>query len=259
MSIWTRLASIAHTLFAPTSNISSSGAMALARCGNMKPAKSHTAGKAIMRADAVCGPDPGDVSFTAAIVGLGAKLAKADGLVTEDEVETFSRVFRAAPEDQDSVRRVFNLARQTVRGYESYAKQIARRYGDRPCLLEGILDGLFQIALADKIMTLEELEYLKSVSDAFGFSDDDFRRIQATHMGSEKDDPYIVLGLTHDADYDEVRKTYRQLMMDHHPDRIVATKKASDDYEAVAHEKAAAITSAFARIRAERGILISPD
>ncbi len=259
MSIWKRLASIAHTLFAPNSDSAGSGAVALARCGSGQSVAQGGTGRAIMRADAACGPDPGDVSFTAAIVGLGAKLAKADGQVTEDEVEMFSRVFRAAPEDQDSVRRVFNLARQTVRGYEAYARQIARRYGDRPCLLEGILDGLFQIALADKIMTLDELEYLKSVSDAFGFSDDDFRRIQATHMGTEKDDPYRVLGIAHDADYDEVRKTYRQLMMDHHPDRIVATKKASDDYVAVAHEKAAAITSAFARIRAERGILISPD
>lgn len=259
MSIWTRLASIAHTLFAPAPDVIDSRAGLVVRRSQPAQPCHQSSERAIIRADAVCGPDPGDVSFTAAIVGLGAKLAKADGQVTEDEVEMFSRVFRAAPEDQDSVRRVFNLARQTVRGYESYAKQIARRYGDRPCLLEGILDGLFQIALADKIMTLDELEYLKSVSDAFGFNDDDFRRIQATHMGSDKDDPYAVLGLPHDAQYDEVRRTYRQLMMDHHPDRIVATKKASDDYEAVAHEKAAAITSAFARIRAERGILISPD
>lgn len=259
MSIWARLASIAHTLFAPTPEVSSGGSNMLARQPSKRDLGCGKTGNAIIRADASCGPDPGDVSFTAAIVGLGAKLAKADGLVTEDEVDMFSRVFRAAPEDQASVRRVFNLARQTVRGYEAYARQIARRYGDRPCLLEGILDGLFQIALADKIMTLDELEYLKSVSDAFGFSDDDFRRIQATHMGTDRDDPYAVLGLPHDAEYDEVRRTYRQLMMDHHPDRIVATKKASDDYEAVAHEKAAAITSAFARIRAERGILISPD
>ncbi|MFC7291941.1 TerB family tellurite resistance protein [Hirschia litorea] len=259
MSIWTRLANIAHTLFAPVTDVPDSGSTAMARVPNSKYDVRSGCGREIMPADASCGPDPGDVSFTAAIVGLGAKLAKADGLVTEDEVEMFSRVFRAAPEDQDSVRRVFNLARQTVRGYEAYAKQIARRYGDRPCLLEGILDGLFQIALADNIMTLHELEYLKSVSEAFGFSDDDFRRIQAAHMGTDKDDPYQVLGLPHGADYDEVRRTYRQLMMDHHPDRIVATKKASDDYEGVAHEKAAAITSAFARIRAERGILISPN
>ena len=88
----------------------------------------------------MCAPAPHDVGFTAAVVGLGAKLAKADGEVTDSEVAVFSQVFRAAPEDAASVRRVFNIARQTVRGYEGYASRIARRYGDRPCLLEGVLD-----------------------------------------------------------------------------------------------------------------------
>src|SRR5215510_960174 len=124
----------------------------------------------------LCGPDPNDIEFTAAIVGLGAKLAKADGLVTVDEVATFSRVFRAAPGDEAAMRRVFDIARQTVHGYESYARRIAKRYRDRPCLLEGVLDGLFQIAGADGAITSEELGYLKSVSESFGFSEDRFRR-----------------------------------------------------------------------------------
>ena len=53
--------------------------------------------------------------------------AKADGLVTIDEVAAFSRVFRSAPGDEAAMRRVFDIARQTVHGYESYAKRIARR------------------------------------------------------------------------------------------------------------------------------------
>ncbi|MBB35564.1 MAG: molecular chaperone DjlA [Hirschia sp.] len=206
-----------------------------------------------------CGPDVDDVGFTAAVVGLGAKLAKADGLVTEDEVKTFTRVFRARPEDAASVERVFNLARQTVRGYESYASRIGKRYSDRPCLLEGVLDGLFQIALADGVMTLDELEYLRTVSDRFGFSDMDFKRIKASHMGADPGDPYAILGVTQDAPYDEIRVAYRQLMMDHHPDRLVAAKFAPPDFEPTAHEKAAAITSAFAKIRAERGMIVRAD
>ena len=67
-----------------------------------------------------------------------------------------------------NVRRVFNLARQTVRGYEGYARRIGRRYHDRPCLLEGVMDGLFQIAGADGVITQDELTYLQTVSEAFG-------------------------------------------------------------------------------------------
>ena len=79
-------------------------------------------------ADLDCAPDPNDVGFTAAVVGLGAKLARADGRVSDDEVMMFSRVFKTAPEDAANVRRVFMLAQQTVRGYESYARKIAKKY-----------------------------------------------------------------------------------------------------------------------------------
>ncbi|MFN7056783.1 TerB family tellurite resistance protein [Hyphomonas sp.] len=209
-------------------------------------------------ADAACAPDPHDVGFTAAVVGLGAKLAKADGLVTDAEIMAFSRVFRAPPEEMENVRRVFNLARQTVRGYEAYARRIGKRYGHRPCLLEGVLDGLFQIAAADGAVTQPEMEYLKTVSQAFGFSEATFRRIRASHLGPDRDDPYHVLGVAHDADISQIKVAYRRLMADHHPDRVVQMG-APREFEETAHAKAAAITAAYARIRAERGLLVRQD
>lgn len=205
-----------------------------------------------------CAPDPNDVGFTAAVVGLGAKLAMADGAVTDREIMVFSRVFRAAPEDADNVRRVFNIARQTVRGYESYARRIGRKYRSRPCLLEGVLDGLFQIAGADGVVTDAEMQFLRNVSDAFGFSESAFRRIRASHLGPERDDPYQILGVPHDAEFKSIRAAYRQLMSDNHPDRVVQMG-APREFETAAHAKAAAITAAYARIRTERGLLVRPD
>ncbi len=210
-------------------------------------------------AQPLCEPDPEDLEFTAAVVGLGAKLAKADGLVTIDEVAVFSRVFRAEPGDEAAMRRVFEIARQTVHGYEGYAKRIGRRYRDRPCLLEGVLDGLFQIAGADGAITGEELAYLKSVSEWFGFGEPEFRRIKASHIGPDADDPYAVLGVPHSAEFEDIRAAYRRLMRENHPDTVTATKSAPREYEPVAHDKAAAITTAYARIRAERGFLTRSD
>jgi DnaJ like chaperone protein len=240
MSIWQDLARLAHGAFEdPVSGSKVEPELALAVGG--------------------CAPDPNDVDFTAALVGLGAKLAKADGLVTADEVSVFSRVFRAAPKDHAAMMRVFNIARQTVRGYESYARRIAKRYANRPCLLEGVLDGLFQIAIADGVMTSDELAYLRSVSDAFGFSEADFRRIKASHLGPDSDDPYSILGIPHTATYEDIRAAYRQLMRENHPDTMSGAKAAPREYETVAHQKAAAITTAYARIRAERGFLTRAD
>ncbi|MEL8054543.1 MAG: molecular chaperone DjiA [Pseudomonadota bacterium] len=205
-------------------------------------------------ADLDCAPDPNDVGFTAAVIGLGAKMAKADGRVSDEEIMVFSRVFQTDSKDAASVRRVFNLAQQTVKGYESYARKIGRKYAARPCLLEGVLDGLFMIATADNIVTVEELEYLETVSAAFGFSEATFRRIKASHMGPERDDPYHVLGVAHDADFDLIRRAYRKLMADNHPDRVIQNG-APREFETAAHDKAAAITGAFAKIKAERGLL----
>ncbi len=205
-------------------------------------------------ADLECAPDPNDVGFTAAVVGLGAKMAKADGRVTDDEIMVFSRVFQTAPKDAAAVRRVFNLAQQTVNGYESYARKIGRKYAARPCLLEGVLDGLFMIATADGVVTEDELSYLQTVSEAFGFTEATFRRIKASHMGADRDDPYHILGVPHDAEFEDIRKVYRRLMADNHPDRVLQNG-APREFENAAHEKAATITSAYARIRAERGLI----
>ncbi|MEO1554720.1 MAG: molecular chaperone DjiA, partial [Pseudomonadota bacterium] len=180
--------------------------------------------------------------------------AKADGRVTDDEVMMFARVFQTAPEDAATVRRVFNLAQQTVRGYESYARKIGRKYKARPCLLEGVLDGLFMIASADGVVTDDELSYLETVSGAFGFSEATFRRIRASHLGADRDDPYHILGVAHDAEFDDIRIAYRRLMADNHPDRVVFNG-APREFEAAAHDKAAAITGAYAKIRAERGLI----
>jgi len=234
MSIWSQLLDAGRALFDPPKDIAS------------------------LPEDLECQPDPNDVGFTAAVVGLGAKMAMADGEVTDDEIMVFSRVFKAAPEDADAVRRVFNLARQTVRGYESYARRIGKKYKGRPCLLEGVLDGLFQIATADGVVTVEELEYLETVSKAFGFLDSTFLRIKATHLGPDPEDPYAVLGVQHDAEFEEIRSAYRRLMADNHPDRILAMSNGETSEED-ANQRAAAITSAYARIRAERGLLVQAD
>ena len=65
--------------------------------------------------------------------------------------------------------------------------------------------------------------------------------------------------MPHDATFEDVRAAYRRLMLENHPDTIAATKSAPREYEPVAHDKAAAITTAYARIRAERGFLTRAD
>src|SRR3954465_13200326 len=113
----------------------------------------------------VCPPGlPGeDPAFSTAVTALGAKLAKADGNAQASEYAAFSEVFQPEDGSQGNVRRLYQLARQTTRGFESYARRLAKRYRSCPQLLEDVLDGLFHIAAADGAVSAEELQYLARV------------------------------------------------------------------------------------------------
>lgn len=195
-----------------------------------------------------CAPRPNDVGFTAAVIGLAAKMAKADGFTSDSEIAAAAQVFRPPPGEEEHFRQAFMLATQTVLGFESYAKQIGRKYRARPCLLEDVLDGLFHIALADGVVSQSEIDYLAEVANHFGFSDLEFRRIKATNLGPDAGDPYAVLGLLPGASMDEVRRAWRRLAAENHPDRMTQ-RGAPPEFVQIAREKTAAINGAYTQIR----------
>jgi len=196
--------------------------------------------------------DPG-VVFTIAIIALSAKMAGADGTVTEEEFAIFRRVFGVPPEEETNVRRIFNLARQDIAGYEVYAGQIANLFRDNPAMLEDILDGLFEIAKSDGVLHPDESAFLERVSDIFGFAPNEFRRIRASHFAPELTDPYVILGLSYTANEDEIRRTYRRLVRENHPDSLMA-RGVPEEFIKLANDKLAAINTAYAKILAEQGL-----
>ncbi|HEX3653625.1 MAG TPA: DnaJ family molecular chaperone [Rhizomicrobium sp.] len=193
--------------------------------------------------------DPG-VAFTIAMIALGAKMAKADGVASGDEEEAFRQYFRVPPSEEANVRRIFRLARQDTAGFESYARQIANIYRGQPAVLEDILDGLFEIAKADGVLHPGELAFLERVADIFGFAPNEFRRIRASHF-PDRSDPYVILGVAHDASEDEIKRTYRMLVRENHPDSLMA-RGVPEEFVKLANDKLAAINTAYEKIGQER-------
>ncbi|MEM9791363.1 MAG: TerB family tellurite resistance protein, partial [Pseudomonadota bacterium] len=109
-------------------------------------------------------PPERSVAFTIAVISLSAKMAKADGQVTRDEVRAFREVFYIPPDDEDAAARVFNLARQDVTGFETYARRIGEMFRDNTDFLENLLDGLFHIAMADGLYHEDEDLFLSTVA-----------------------------------------------------------------------------------------------
>lgn len=193
-------------------------------------------------------PGGRDAAFTLALIALSAKMAVADGVVTASEWRAFQRTVEIPASIEQQVDRLFKLAQQDVAGYEAYARKIGRYFSRQPETLEHVLDSLFYIASADGMIHEAELDYLKSVSDIFGFDDARFEQLASQHVFLDANvDPYTVLGLAAGADRDEVRRVYRQLVAEHHPDRLIA-KGVPEELIDVATARMQAINQAYSKI-----------
>jgi DnaJ like chaperone protein len=170
------------------------------------------------------------VGFTIAVLALGAKMAKADGTVTRDEVTAFRRIFTFPEGEEAHAAHVFNLARQDVAGFDAYARKIARLFnpdGHRICaddhhVLVDILEALFQIAIADGSYHPGEDAFLTHVAEEFGLDEACFRIVRSRLVDGAPRDPYDVLGLPQGASKAEARRAWKELVRDTHPDVLIA-------------------------------------
>ena len=192
-----------------------------------------------------------NIAFTIGVIVLGAKMAKADGIVTRDEIGAFKQVFHIPPEEMQNVGRVFDRARRDAGGFEPYARQVASLFRDNPAVLEELLDGLFHIARADGKVTDDELEFLSSVAEIFGIDRAGWERSRATNLSPDGADPYGVIGVNRNADDAKIKSAYRKLVVENHPDKLVA-QGMPPEFVAMANEKLAKINAAYDQIRKQR-------
>lgn len=192
------------------------------------------------------------IAFTVGVIALGAKMAKVDGVVTKNEVHAFKEVFKVPEDEMENVARIFDLAKQSVMGFESYAKQLSALFKNDRELLKDVLDGLFHIAKADDMIHKAEENYLATVAKHFGFTEAEFRCIKARHMHVSARDPYDVLQVPRSITDEALRAHYHKILMDNHPDRLVA-RGVPKEYVETATRKVAAINAAYQEIRQERG------
>ena len=183
------------------------------------------------------------VGFTVAMIALSAKMAKADGKVTRDEIAAFRERVHIAPAEVKQVGRFWDLARQTPGGFEDYAKQVARMFSPRAPVLEQLLDLLFHIAVSDGNISTPEIDYLARVATIFGFDDADFQRMMAIHT-TDGPSPYEVLGVDASISPAELRTHWKALVRDNHPDKMIADG-LPEEFIAAANERLARINAAY--------------
>ncbi len=196
-------------------------------------------------------PPEKSVGFAIAVIALGAKMAKADGLVTRDEVWAFREVFTIPEGEEKAAARIFDLARQDVAGFEHYARRIAALFGPGDPALCDLMEGLFHIALADGKYHPAEEEFLSRVAEILGFDARRFRSLRARFVPDAPPDPYRVLGVDPGDSLDHIRQVWRREVRDSHPDRMIA-RGVPQEAIRLAEKRLVALNRAWEEIREER-------
>ena len=161
------------------------------------------------------------IGFTIGVIVLSAKMAKADGKVTVEEIKAFKEKINVPENEIKNVAKLWDQAKKTTDGFEVYAKQVSDLLEKNSSVLEELLTLLIIIAQADGKITIPEIEYLKKVGDIFGFSNEEFERIYLSKSGIYSD-PYQILGVLQNAPIEEIKQKWKQLAINHHPDRLIS-------------------------------------
>ena len=186
--------------------------------------------------------------FALSLIVLSAKLSKADGQVSKEELIAVRDKLKIPESEIEQVGKIFNKAKQESTGYEPYAQQIAQIYKNNQNVLEEVINILFYIAEADGNVSKSELDMIQHIAQIFGLNQSQFNSIQESRKSSDKLNPYVVLGSNPEEDIQTIRKKYLQLSKENHPDMLISKGVPKEVIEE-SKKKMRAINSAWDQIQ----------
>ncbi len=159
--------------------------------------------------------------FALSLIVLSAKLSKADGKVSKEELIAVRDKLKIPENEIEQVGKIFNKAKEESSGYEPYAQQIAQIYKNNLNVLEEVINILFYIAESDGSVSQSELDMIQNIAKIFGLNQSQFNSIKESRKTSDKLNPYIVLESKPEEDMQTIRKKYIKLSKEHHPDTLI--------------------------------------
>jgi len=186
--------------------------------------------------------------FALSLIVLSAKLSKADGQVSKEELVAVRDKLKIPENEINNVGKIFNKAKEESSGYEPYAQQIAQIYKNNLNVLEEVINILFYIAEADGNTSQSELNMIQHIAQIFGLNQSQFNSIRESRKSSDKLNPYIVLESKPEENLQTIRKKYLKLSKEHHPD-ILISKGVPKEVIEESKKKMRAINSAWDQIQ----------
>lgn len=206
---------------------------------------------------AIFSKDAKDVVLLQSMAGLAAKISKADGQVTDNEIRLFKKLFHITSSPDSKIGKIFNDAKDSVEGYERYAKQIKALAKDNLELQESVIDNLFKIATVDGYVMEDEMLILRDISDIIGLPIGNFeiirKRFELRQPNSNVTDFYEILGVFYNASDNEIKRRWKELINEYHPDKVQANGGTPSEIE-ICTKKMAEINNAYQNIMKNRKV-----
>ena len=196
------------------------------------------------------------LTFFVAAFSMLAKLAQADGRVTQQELESIEgfmeKDLRLDGESRNAAVNIFRTALNAPGTFDDFARQFYGQFHHQPQMLELMVDIMLRVAVSDGRLTQGEEALIHSAVNTFNFDTLRYEQLKSQVMRTA-DKAYAVLGCSPDDSDDQVKRCYRQRVQAYHPDKIAA-KGLPDEFTRFAQDKFREIQEAWEQVKAARGI-----
>jgi DnaJ like chaperone protein len=196
------------------------------------------------------------LTFFVAVFSMLAKLAKSDGNVSQKEIDSIEQ-FMVKDLNLDSEGKrvsinVFRTAIDSPETFQSFAMQFYNQFNMQPQMLEFMIDILLRVSIADGVLSQGEEKLILFAAKTFNFSEEKYLKIKSRHI-NDVDKYYAILGCSSNDPDEAIKKSYRKLVFEYHPDTI-ASKGLPEEFTKFACDKFQEIQNAYESIKKERGL-----
>lgn len=203
---------------------------------------------------------PSNEAFFNGVFSMLAKFASADGTISEAAKARINQFMiyelRLDNQSYQYARHVFNSAVSSPESFETVSQRFYSAFAGNPGVLYVVVEILFSVGMTDGRISEREQSMLDYVIRLFRISPETveaLKRKYGVSMGSSSR-AYEVLGLQKTATEAEIKKAYRKLILEYHPDTVANKEGAGEEFRAYAAKRFQEVQNAYEQICKERGI-----
>ena len=196
------------------------------------------------------------LTFFVAVFSMLAKIAKADGKVSDREIQSVQQFMNndlnLDPQSKNMAMTIFREAVNSPQDFESFALQFYESFKMQPRIIELMIDIFIRVSIADGSMTQNEEKLILSAVKIFHFGESRYEAVKARYV-KNTGKYYAILDCKNKDSNEHIKKQYRKLVQDYHPDKI-ASKGLPEEFTKFANDKFREINEAYEKIKKERSI-----